>query len=167
METLGFVVQTYTLLIRFSYQTTGVILSQLSFGDGVSRGICDAFPNAEISMKSIFQDNQKPFQPYALISVVAAMTCDDRILAITRLGEELNLKNRSSGDYKESTISERLPIQKPTSDNDVGSVILVRFGCLTKYRKSWAICEAILLQESSVSCSAGKGKVDGISCVLL
>lgn len=119
-------------------------------------------------MKSIVQDHQKPFPPYALISVVAAVTCDDRILAITCLGEELNLNNRSRGDYKVSTISERLlPIQKPTSDNDVGSVILVTFGSMTPDQKFLAICEAILLQESSGSCTAGKGKVDGISCVLL
>ena len=80
----------------------------------------------------------------------AGLTADDRVHIVTRLGEEINLKNRSCGDYKESGVRlVSLPVEEPSSDDDVGNVILVSFGRPTSQGKYLAVCEGILLNSSS------------------
>ena len=129
------------------------ILNQLKFDDHhhaiAHRGIAEAFPYAEIAAtKGIFQNGSRPSPPYALISVKTAVTGDERIYAITRLEEKINLNNRSRGMFKQSTLEEiLLPVNEPTSEDDVGDVILVSFGtCRTSQDNYQAICEAILLR---------------------
>lgn len=148
-----------------SCQEVDEILNQLKFDDQnhaiAHRGIEEAFPYAKIAAtKGIFQNDSRPSPPYALISVKAAATGDDRIYAITRLGETINLNNRSRGLYKQSIINElSLPVNEPTSEEDVGDVILVSFGTRTSQDNYQAICEAILLRSCEYKC-------DCILCVV-
>ncbi|XP_068691408.1 caspase-6-like [Montipora foliosa] len=141
------------------------VLRQLSFGGGgqaiAYRGISEAFSNAEIAGIHIYQNWAQPCPPYAFISVQAAVTCNDRILATTRLGEKINLNNRSCGEHRMGSIDEKeLPVRMPEHESDVGSVILVTFDQETHQNKFEAICEAILLQESSSSSSSSAEPFD-------
>ena len=94
---------------------------------------------------------ERPDPPYALISVVSCRTVDGRLRAVTRLGEEVNLKNRSRGEHKQSNIGEfLLPVQEPFSEEHVGDVFLCVFGDkITFQLKYEAICAGILLHSSS------------------
>ncbi|XP_068761079.1 caspase-8-like [Montipora capricornis] len=138
------------------------VLRQLSFGGGdqlavAYRGISEAFPDAKIAPNGIYQEWARPCPPYAFISVKAATIHYDRILAITRRGEKINLNNRSLGEHKPCTIrgdAKELPVRMPGCESDIGSVILVTFGEKPILNKFQAVCEAILLQESSSSSSA-------------
>ena len=155
----------YMYYFHFHYQDMSEVLRQLSLGGGgqaiAYRGISEAFPGAKIAPKGIYQEWAKPCPPYALISVQAATTYDDRILAITLQDEQINLNNRSRGEHRPGSIdAKELPVRMPEHESDVGSVILVTFGEKTAQNNFEAICELILLQESSSSSSAGKQKVD-------
>ena len=79
---------------------------------------------------------------------------DDRILASTRLGEEINLCNRSRNYYKHHSIRELiLPVKLPTSQDDVGAVILISFGNRTEKGNYLGTCEGILLIEDGKNLS--------------
>ena len=117
----------------------------------VFRGIADAFPKATIQEKGIIQnDRPHPFHHYALISVLRAVTLDGRIIVSTRLGEPINLSNRSVTCYKKNIETFEVPIRQPVSDEDVGDVILIALGSKpTKQGYYIGVCEGILLSASS------------------
>ena len=98
------------------------------------------------NQKGINQD-WRPVPPYALISVVFGYTVDGRLHAVTRWGENINLSNRSRGEHQNRTIEAvRLPFRAPSSEDDVGDVILCAFGNKATFQfKYEAICEGILL----------------------
>ena len=128
------------------------ILNHLKFDDQhhaiAHRGIAEAFPCAEIAARGIFQNFSRPSPPHALISVKIAVTGDDRSYAKTRLEETINLNNRSRGMFKQSHLKELvLPVNEPTSEDDVGDVILVSFSTCKTFQDNYqAICEGILLR---------------------
>lgn len=147
------------------------ILAQLKYGDGkravAYTGIAEAFPVAKIATKGIFQNAISPSPKYALISVLAGFTVDDRIHAFTRLGERINLNNRSRGLYKQSIIDKlTLPVSKPLSEDDVGDVILVSFGTRTSQDNYQAICEGILLRSCECKCDCILCIVQIVHCVV-
>lgn len=130
------------------------VLSQLQFGSGehgvVFRGIKEAFPDAVITPDRTVQSG-RPHPPCALISVLASLTnpADDKLVLRTRLGEIVELNNRSCGEHKRGSCKlVRLPVGKP-SPKDVGTVILVAFHSKTSLGLSYqAVCEGILVCSS-------------------
>lgn len=130
------------------------VLSQLKFkgtssGSSIRsyRGIAEAFPNANIHVGGKGISKYSLGRQCALVSVQSLKTVDDRIHATTRLGEEVNLYNSSKNNYKESIKELILPVKRPTSQDDVGDVILISFGSRTKQGNYWGTCEGILLNE--------------------
>ena len=113
-------------------------------------GIKDAFPNAVITERGIYQDaafETNPAAFCALISIKSAKILDGRICFKTRLDKEANLKNNCTKSKQLlGTVDEvPLPVQVPLSDGDIGSVVLVSFGTTaTKYQRKQAVCEGIL-----------------------
>ncbi|KAL9971085.1 hypothetical protein ACROYT_G023571 [Oculina patagonica] len=106
---------------------TNKILSLLNFkecGGMVFPSITQAFPNAVIAeTKGIYQET-RPNRPYALISISYAVKVDGRIELVTRS-------------------------RPPSSEEDVGAVILVGFGSNPmKNGRYQAVCEGILCEES-------------------
>lgn len=146
------VVQLYFL---FCLQDIALVLSQLKFSDQANiynavayRGISEAFPNAEIDFKGI-SATDRPDPGCALISVKEAKLVDGRVVFKTHLDEKCSLKNNCR-NHKDGGIDEVvLPVQVPLSNQNVGSVVLVRFGDkqATCYYGSrfQAVCESILL----------------------
>ena len=142
-------------MFPFFLQEISKVLSQLRFDKNVNsavafRGIAEAFPYAVIApsgnnQKGINQD-WRPVPPYALISVVCGYTVDGRLHAVTRLGENINLSNRSRGEHQNGTIEVvRLPFRAPSSEDDVGDVILLAFGSKRTFQSKYeAICAGIL-----------------------
>ena len=142
-------------------QEMAKVISQLQFGNGkqgvAHRGIAHAFPDAklpslELGGKGIYQVGKKPNPSCALISVTFAIAEDGRIGVVTGLGEELYLSNRSRVHNPSGIEKVTLQVREPTSEDDVGDVILVAFGRRTSEGFYQAVCEGILL------CSAFKGK---------
>ena len=86
---------------------------------------------------------------------------DNKIIALTRREEEINLNNRSLNCYKNSSIKTfEVPIRAPISDEDVGDVILVSFGFKPGQAGYYiAICEGILLS----ACTSSSGDEDNPS----
>lgn len=148
------VVQLYFL---FCLQDIALVLSQLKFSDQANiynavayRGISEAFPNAEIDAKGI-SATDRPDPCCALISVKEAKLVDGRVVFKTHLVDEnCSLKNNCR-NHKDGGIDEvLLPVQVPLSNQNVGSVLLVRFGdkqatCNYYGSRFQAVCEAILL----------------------
>lgn len=121
------------------------VVSQLGFGR-IYRGINDAFPEAEVAETGVHQE-RRPHPPYALISISCAETVDGRIFFETRLGEKVNLSNRSlmypSTSIKPFVLSNRVP----RSEEDIGDVVLVGFGSsATGFNRFQAMCEGIFVK---------------------
>ncbi len=114
--------------------------------------ITQAFPNAVIAeTKGIYQET-RPNRPYALISISYAVKVDGRIELVTRSGEVVSLSNRSAKDTSDPTKLVTLPVQDPSSEEDVGAVILVGFGSNPmKNGRYQAVCEGILCEGTSTS----------------
>lgn len=93
----------------------------------------------------MYQEN-RPENPYALISICHAVLEDDRIILQTAEGEEVNLSNRSLAYTPNSIERVTLPVQVSTSEED-GSFALVGFGSNpTAYGRFQAMCEGIVLK---------------------
>lgn len=138
----------------YAPQEISTVLAQLQFASGnhgvVYHGVADAFPDEKIQSlllgKQCYRICRPPDPTYALISVKSAVAFDGRIVVRTRLREKLNLRNRSRA-YNPSDINKfQLPVQEPTSEDDVGSVIIVSFGKQSVTGKLYRpICAGILL----------------------
>ena len=132
----------------YAPQEISTVLAQLQFASGnhgvVYRGVADAFPDEKI--QSSLSGKRSPDPTYALISVKSAFAFDGRIFVKTRSHERLRLSNRSRA-YNPSGINKfKLPVQKPTSEDDVGSVIIVSFAKPSLTSESYQpICAGILL----------------------
>lgn len=131
-------------------------LSQLQFEGGsygtAYRGIAEAFPKAVIApkgRKGICQSGTRPNPPYALISILKAFTVDGRIVFKTRLGERVNLNNRSGVCQVNGIGKADLPVQKPKSRDDICDVILVGFGSKTLHGDYLAVCEGLYVISGS------------------
>lgn len=132
------------------------LLSQLQFGDGnygrAYHGIAEAFRDAVIApsgRRGICQNGTRPNPPYALISILKASTVDSRIVFETRLGEKLNLNNRSGFCQVTGIGKVDLPVRAPKSEDDVCDVILVGFGSHTLRGDYFAVCEGMFLSLDS------------------
>lgn len=93
------------------------------------RGVADAFPDEKrqslVLGKRAYRGRPDPTFSLKCNKVVIAF--DGRIDVRIRSGEKLNLSNRSRG-YNLSGINKvQLPVPEPTSEDDVGGVILVSF----------------------------------------
>ena len=110
------------------------------------------------SPQGIYQNGRKPNPPYALISLLGAVCKDDRICAVTRLGEQVDLNNRSRGQYKHSSVENvKLPVRKSLPTDVVGDVILVAFGNKTSFGPDYqAVCDGILIGKSREETLDGK-----------
>ena len=121
-------------------------MSQLPFGR-IYHGIKDAFPEAEIAEGRGIYQKTRPDPPYALIGISGATTFDGRIVFKTRLGEVVDLSNRSFIHASNSIEPVPLPHYVPTCEEDVGNVILVGFGSSpTDFGRFQAMCEDIILK---------------------
>ncbi|KAL9971086.1 hypothetical protein ACROYT_G023572 [Oculina patagonica] len=130
---------------------TNKILSLLNFrecGGMVYPSVKEAFPNAVIAKtKGIYQET-RPNHPYALISISYAVKVDGRIELVTRSEEVVTLSNRCASHTSDPTKLVTLPVQDPSSEEDVGAVILVGFGTNPmKNGRYQAVCEGILCEE--------------------
>lgn len=115
------------------------------------RGIEEAFPDAVIGQKKgVYQETTRPNPPHALISISSACIMDGRIEVVTRLNEKINLSNRSVVHTQNSIEPLVLPVKYPSSNGDVGDVILVGFGPnpLTAFGRYQGLCEGILLNSA-------------------
>ena len=132
-------------------------LRQLQFEDGnygrAYHGIAEAFRDAVIApsgRKGIYQNGTRPNPPCALISILKASTVDCRIVFETRLGEKVNLNNRSGVCQGTGIGKTDLPVRTPNSENDVCDVILVGFGSKALRGDYYAVCEGIFLSLDSL-----------------
>lgn len=135
------------------FQDIHRILQGIKFNDPQSavafKGIAEAFPNVTIYDSSIGQDSPGPHLHYALINACKIFLKDNCLVALTRLGEQININNRSRNDYQSGRIQGvELPVRKPTSEEDVGGLILISFGSgPTEQGRYWGKCEGIPLNE--------------------
>lgn len=158
----------------YATQEVSTVPDQLQFGSGnhgvAYRGVADAFPYATIPSlesggKGIYQIYTKPDPSCALISIQFAIAVDGRIFVMTRSGEELNLSNRSRA-YNPSGIGKvRLPVQEPTSEDDVCGVILVSFGSERLSGNYQGVCEGILLRSGAEDSNQGTVYSDRNGCL--
>ncbi|XP_068700285.1 uncharacterized protein [Montipora foliosa] len=131
------------------------VLSHLKFKGSSSgssirsyKGISEAFPNANIHSDARGISQTYLGRQCALVSVESLKTVDGRIHVTTRLGEKVNLYNSSRSNYEDQSINELiLPVKRPTSQDDVGDVILISFGSRTEQGNYWGTCEGIFLNE--------------------
>lgn len=164
-------------MFTFFYYTTqeiSTVCAQLQFGSGnhgvAYRGVADAFPYAMIPSlesggKGIYQIYTKPNPSCALISIEVAIALDGRILVLTRSDEKLNLSNRSRA-YNPSGIGQiQLPVQEPTSEDDVCGVILVSFGSEALNGNYQGVCEGILLGSGTEDSNQGTFYSDRNGCL--
>lgn len=90
---------------------------------------------------------RRPRRPYALISISGGVILDGRIIFVTRLGELVDLSNRSLMHASTSIEPVQLSKQVLTSEEDIGDVVLVGFGSKpTDYGRFQAMCEGIFLK---------------------
>lgn len=130
-------------------QKSSDVLSLLNFkanGGVVYHGIKEAFPNAVIAETKGMYQEPRPNPPCALISISGAVTQDGRIWFFTRLDEVVNLSNNSIRHTPNSIKLITLPVQTPSSEEDVGDVLLVVFGSKpTGFGRYQAVCEGVVL----------------------
>ena len=121
------------------------------YGGMVYHGIEQAFPNAVIAAtKGIYQET-RPTCRFAMISISNAVTFDNRIFFTTRACEMVNLSNRTVHYASNSIKPVNLPVQDPSSEEDVGGVVLVGFGSNPlAYGRYQAFCEGILLGKHTI-----------------
>ena len=137
-----------------SQQEMKRILSQLRFancgsGSVAFRGIAEAFPDASIGGKGLYQYT-RPDPPCALISMEAGYVGDGRVAVRTRCGEVIDFNNRSRQHNHSGIECVPLPVQVPVTEDDVGDAILVFFSStLCALNNYQAICEGLLLRSSS------------------
>ena len=79
----------------------------------------------------MYQEN-RPENPYALISISHAVIEDDRIIFQTAEGEEVNLSNESLAHTSNSVERVTLPVQVSTSEED-GGFALLGFSSLQRF----------------------------------
>ncbi|XP_022803961.1 uncharacterized protein LOC111341271 [Stylophora pistillata] len=131
-------------------QDVDKILLDLSFDDGVYRGIKDAFPEANIApkgSKGIYQ-NCRPKQSLCLVSLKYGIIANERIRFKTKLGEHVNLKLNCRENLVLTTAPVRLQLSH-ASDDDVGEVALVNmrepeYGVRSPTYQ--AVCEGLILK---------------------
>ncbi len=89
----------------------------------------EAFPNAVIAENNGLYQETRPSPPYALIGISFAEKRDGRIWIVTWTGEEVTLSNHSVSHTPKPTKLLTSPVQdRPSSEGDVGAVVLVGFG---------------------------------------
>lgn len=129
----------------FSKQDVGKVLPELPFGR-IYHSIKDAFPDAQIAGRGLYQEN-RPYPPYALISVSNAVTFDGRIIFETRQDEVVDLSNRCLKNPSNTIEETKLSNEELKSKEDIGDVVLVGFGSRpTDVGRFQAMCEGIILK---------------------
>lgn len=133
----------------------------------VYRGIKDAFPKAVIAEITGVHQETRPDPPYALISISYAETLDGRVVFVTQLGEMVDLSNRSLKHTSNSV--ELVQLSVPTSEEDVGDVVLVGFGSKpTDFGRFQAMCEGIILKPAQGAQVQTKGVIASmVNCSLI
>lgn len=102
----------------------------------------------------------RPHPAYALISISRAATLDGRIVFVTLLDEMVDLSNRSLKHTCNSI--EPVPLSVPTSEEDIGDVVLVGFGSNpTDFGRFQAMCEGIILKPAQGKQVQTKGLLHG------
>lgn len=139
------------------------ILSQLQFSNDDPRVVCrsiqQAFPQAAIDKHGLCTYDTLPLQ-VVLVSIKAAYTLDERIVFITQEDEEWSLK-LNCRKYKQCTIDMvYLPVQAPSSEDDVGNVLVI------KVDSNQAVCEGVLIRTPEIGRYDMKSHPHG-KCVII
>ena len=124
------------------------IQMDLSYGEGVFKGIRDALPEAKISTKGIYQDSGPPKLQIFLVSITSGEIKNERISLKTKLGECINLKLNCRENLVLSPSPIKLEIRDVKGDCDVGDVALIKMEGLELRNPTYhAVCEDLIFSK--------------------
>ena len=122
----------------------------LTYGETAFRGIREAFPDAKIPSKGIYQNCPPSKRSVCLIGIKYGDIKNERITFVTKHGEPLDLKLNCRANLVMCTSPVQLQIRAVEDDDIVGDVALVRMGeseCSLRNPTYQGVCEGLILSK--------------------